>query len=117
VNLLAFLLDRLFLIVVYLINVVLSVLVIELDLLQSNLFLRKENMIYLFVLSITLLVVYLAIDFLRQWPFYREWQRTLKAENPSRVLHLQSAATKEQKAMQNLVQQNYREHANRLVNY
>lgn len=116
-NLGTFLRDRLFYILIYFVNVFFILLVIALGLLQSDLFLQKENVIYICVLSVTVLVFYLAVSYIRQLPLQREFHRAKHAPGKDGVLQLQSTVTREQGAYQALMYDNYRTYVDDLVQY
>lgn len=116
-NVWTFLRDRLFYILIYFLNVFLVLLIIQLDFLQSGLFLKKENIIYMFVLSVTVIVFYLGVSYIRQLPLQREFNRMKRASGIDRVLRLQSAANREQQAFRDALYENYREYVNDLIKY
>jgi signal transduction histidine kinase len=110
-----FLRDQLPFIGVYLFNVCVVVLVIELALLQANQSLGKENIVYLFVLSLFFLVVFLIASFIRRLPFYREVSRGNRKFGD--VLNVESAVTYEQRALQDVLHDNYRSYVEELEAY
>lgn len=112
-----FLADRVPYIAVYLFNIALVVLVIELDLLLRDVSLNAGNLTYIAVLSIAGVALYLVIDYIRQRSFYRELNDLNGRQEMDDVLHLQSAVTREQQALQRLVHDNYRRYADRLTQY
>lgn len=116
-NLLSFLRDRLSYIIIYFVGSGLTVLVIELDLFQSGLFLHSQNIFYIFVLSLTVLVLFLAIDYLRQLPFYREMRKAGDRLTFEHVLKIEDAVTAEQKIMMQLIHGQYRRYMMELVQY
>lgn len=116
-NLFTYLRDRLFYIVVYFISTCLAVLVIILDPFQSNLQLHKQNIFYIFVLSLTVLVLFLAIDYLRQLPFYREVRKVRDIKRLDDVLKIETPVTAEQKLFKQFLQRQYRRYIKELVQY
>ncbi|WEG11839.1 sensor histidine kinase [Pullulanibacillus sp. KACC 23026] len=112
-----FLKDRLLYILVYFISISLSILVIQLDWLQSGNALGFSNILYIYILSLAVLIIYLAISYLNQMPFYRELKRARADESLERVIGLQSALTKEQLHFQELAQSTYQSFREELVRY
>ncbi len=106
-----FLKDRLFFIVIYFSSLAVTLLVIQLDLLQSHLYIHKENIGYILVLSVFLILMYLIISFLRQSHYYRQINRIMKTKGLERTTGLDGAVTAEQKHYQDLFHDLYRDYA------
>ncbi|MBW7458916.1 hypothetical protein K0U00_33200, partial [Paenibacillus sepulcri] len=114
----AFLADRWGYMFLYVLNTGLMVLVVDLDFLELGVSLRTGNIIYIFVLSFALLALFLTIDYLRQRPYYRRMLAiSQEHESIEQILNLQDGATREQRAMEQLVLDNYGQYASRLAAY
>ncbi|GAA3410263.1 sensor histidine kinase [Paenibacillus hodogayensis] len=113
-----FLADRLGYIVIYLFNLLLVVLVIQLELSAQRSALGLDVLLYAGLLSIVGLTVCLLIDYVRCRPFYRQLDRLLQnGMNLDDAVGLQEAATREQQAMQTLLQAQYGKYIERLEQY
>lgn len=110
-----FLRDRLPFIGLYLFNVCIVVLVIELAGLQAHQSLGKANILYLFVLSLFFLVVFLIVSFIRRLPFYREIHGGERKFGD--ILNVESAVTREQRVLQHRLHENYQGYVEELESY
>lgn len=107
--------DRFPYIGLYLFNVCIVILVIELAGLQTGWSLGKANIIYLFVLSLFFLIVFLVASLIRRLPFYHEVGRKERAFGD--VLNIESAVSGEQRVLQNRLHDNYQGYVAELESY
>lgn len=112
-----FLRDRLIMILIYFLSIGLAILVIQLDVLQTGLFIHTENIVYLFILAFVLLILYLVVSYARQLTYYRELNRIKKAKGLDRIIGLQSAVTQEQKYVQGLFRETYKDYIQSLNHF
>lgn len=116
VNLRSYLLDRTGLVVLFMGNLVLTLTAVSLGILQQGVSLRWTDLAYLVMLSAAVLMVYLAIGYLRRRAFYREIGAV--EAGPAEleaVLRLQSAVDREEQALQQLLHGHYRANAEELL--
>ncbi|MCS7459876.1 sensor histidine kinase [Paenibacillus doosanensis] len=104
----SFLLDRMAYVTVYIANIVLVMIVMELALLPQGMSLQKGNMLYIAVLALAGVMIFLLIDYARQ----RAYFGTLKAirgqsEPLDRLAGLPDGVTREQTMTMELLRQLY----------
>lgn len=117
-NLKSFLLDRVFYIAAYVLNVVFILLVVQLGLLEAGTTLSRENVLYLIVLSVVVLTLLLLIDYGRQRGFYKRMNRLLESDtNAENVSLLQGARTREQNGFREMMEWQYRHYTEQLAQY
>ncbi|WP_282938871.1 sensor histidine kinase [Paenibacillus sp. RC67] len=110
--------DRMGYIVIYLVNILFVLLVVELAILPQGVSLQTDNLIYIFILSISGIVIFLLIDYVRQ----RDYFLKLKAirSNPDRmerISNLPLGLKREQTIMIDLLHQLHGGYEDRLVQY
>lgn len=117
-NLISYIIDRLPFVAVYFINVIILLIIVQLDMLQSNQSLEWGNVAYFFILSSCILLSFLIIGYLRRRPFYREIndlrQNVSSIED---VLNVESSLTTEQAVFQDLLHEGYRQYVKELADY
>ena len=110
-----FLSDRLGYLVVFALNTLLVVVVVQLDLARQGASLRLGNISYLAVLSACGLLVHLLIDYARSRAYYRELAAAAREDGGlERALLLRSMATREQRLVQEALERAYRSYADAL---
>lgn len=105
-----FIKDRISFIGLYFFSLFLTLLIIQLDLLQSNLYIHNENIFYIGILAGFILFLYLIASYVRQTGFFRQVNRIQKAKGLDRITGLNSAVTREQKMLQTLLHDLYRDY-------
>lgn len=116
-NVWTYLKDRLSYVFIYLFSQVLIILVVFLALSQKNQKLEPANIEYMILLSLTVLVFFLAIDFLRQLPYYKELQRVQKRSGIEKALQVDSGVKEEQKVLQKLFSDQYSAYLRQLSDF
>jgi signal transduction histidine kinase len=114
----SFLVDRIGYVAIYLFNLLLVMVVVELDLRGQDAGLGRENMLYIALLSVVGVALYLIVDYVRSRPFHRQLD-SLGAPGAELedALRLHGAVTREQQAMQRLVADSYGKYMERLEQY
>lgn len=118
-NFRTFLLDRLSFIAVYFVNTGLGLLVINLGVLQRGTKLDLSNNLYIALLSLFFMALFLGIGYGRRRQFYRQIREAVGPAGQSRrledALRIQSAANREEAALQQLLHELYRANAEELL--
>jgi signal transduction histidine kinase len=110
-----FAVDRIGYLAVYLANLLLVVLVVELDLLGQHASLSRDNVLYIALLSVIGITLYLVVDYIRSRPFHRQLDRLSDPDTELEdALLLHGAVTREQQAMQRIAVDSYRKYIERL---
>ncbi|WP_171649806.1 sensor histidine kinase [Paenibacillus foliorum] len=113
-----FIMDRLLYIVIFLVNVVLILLVISLDLLQSAILIEKGNIIYIFVLSLVGLSLFLMIDYASKKAYFNQLTRlNQEGEDVEASVVLSGAANREQQQVQDLMHARHRLYSDQLTQH
>lgn len=113
-----FLADRVGFIAVYMLNVLLIVLVVELDFLGQQASLNSGNLAYIAALSVVGLSLYLTVSYVRNRPFLRRLDTLGDSDSAIEdVLLLQGAVTREQQAMERIMAVSYGKYIERLDQY
>ena len=107
-NVKSFLIVRLVYITAYVLNIILVLLVVQLGLFENDASLSMGNVLYLVLLSGTVLILLLLIDYVRQHRFYKSVNRFLHSDSTrDDISLLQGARTQEQRAMQRMIEWQY----------
>ncbi|TLS49186.1 HAMP domain-containing histidine kinase [Paenibacillus antri] len=110
-----FLADRLGYIVLFLLNTLLAVLVVQLDLARQGASLLLGNVAYLIVLSACGLAAFLLYDYARNRAYYRELEAASREEGGlERALLVRSRGTTEQRLVREALERAYRTYADAL---
>jgi signal transduction histidine kinase len=118
-NLRTYLADRWAYLLLYFVNTGLVLLVVNLGVLQRNMRLGWTENAYILLLSLFLMGLYLGAGYARNRLFYRQIRDTLNRQEKlprlEDVLRIQSAASREQAALQQLLHDHYRINAEELL--
>lgn len=112
-----FLRDRIGFIAIYFINVGLAVLIMGLSMLQQNMQVANGNILYIFILSCLLLVIYLTISYIRQRPLYQSYRLAISQHHPEHVWKVRHAKTYEQQAFMQLLHKRHQAYMKDIVRY
>jgi len=113
-----FLMDRFGVIVLFLLNTLLTVTVVQLDLLYQGASLEYGNIGYIALLSTVLLTACLLVDYARKRAYYRELENIIdRPYELEQALTLTSGATREQRKVQQAMAGLYRVFADTLAQY
>lgn len=113
-----FISDRLGYLIVYLVNIMLVLLVMQLALLPQGVSLKQDNIVYILILSVSGVGIYLLIDYVRQREYFHKL--TAVKQNPEpmdRISNLPAGLKKEQMVMIDLLHQLHSGYEDRLVQY
>ncbi|WP_048601769.1 sensor histidine kinase [Rubeoparvulum massiliense] len=111
--------DRLAYLVFPFINIILVLTVIFLAMLEQNVWIGWGNLFYLFLLTIVLLGIVIAVDYFRLRPFYRRLNHALdsKQMGMDAILQLSDPVSEEQQAFNHVINQNYQHYIAELDRY
>ncbi|WP_028551060.1 sensor histidine kinase [Paenibacillus sp. UNC451MF] len=113
-----FLSDRIGYVIIYLVNIFLVLLVVQLDLLQQKVSVQLDNILYIFILSISGVALYLIIDYVRQRDYFLKLKAVRNNPEPmDRISNLPYGLKREQTMMIDLLHQLHSGYEDRLVQY
>lgn len=114
--------DRLVSLVLFIAGTLLVLAVVYLSVLSLRLNLPTGDMLYMFVLSMAAACLYLLIEYMRQRTYLRQLSRAVDASQRDKpkleeVHNIQSAVTREQQIVQELLHNQYKQFTNELNRY
>lgn len=112
-----YLIDRLLYILFYFISIVLVIVIMSLDSINRDIGLNIGNILYAILISIAMLIVFLAIDYLRKREVYRAINRGLERDESDYIFNMPDRANREHRAFKKLLTKNYMHYENTLDSY
>ncbi|PWV92084.1 signal transduction histidine kinase [Paenibacillus cellulosilyticus] len=115
----SFVLDRLPYIIAFYIALIFAILVISLELHRDSSMPNFSNLLYIIVLATAVIFGWLAWDYARQRSYYRQVADMLAADKPTSLsmVSVRDGVTREQLAMQHLLEQQHKAFADELADY
>ena len=112
-----YILDRLLYILFYFISIALVIVIMSLDSINRDIELNIENILYAILISIVMLIAFLAIDYLRKRQVYRAITRGLERDNFDYIFNMPDRANREHRAFKKLLTKNHMYYENTLDSY
>ena len=112
-----YILDRLLYILFYFISIALVIVIMSLDSINRDIELNIENILYAILISIVMLIAFLAIDYLRKRQVYRAITRGLERDNFDYIFNIPDRANREHRAFKKLLTKNHMYYENTLDSY
>lgn len=115
----SFLLDRLPYIAAFYVALVFVILVMSLEFHRDSYTPNVSNLLYIAILATVVALGWLAWDYARQRPYYRQVADMIAADKPTAlsIMRVQGGVTREQLAVQRLLEQQHKAFADELADY
>jgi len=110
--------DRIGYLIVYFINTLLIILTMNLTLIISHVHVTRGNILYAFLISTVLFIIFMIYDYLRMKPFYSYLNRALDGKGDlDSILNISETRTEEQAIFNQILEESYRGYADKLAKY
>lgn len=112
-----YLVDRLLYILFYFISIALVIIIISLDSINKNNDLNIGNILYAILISLVMLIAFLAIDYFRKREVYKSINRGLERDEFDYIFNMPDRANREHRAFKKLLTKNHMYYENTLDKY
>ena len=117
-NFINYLKDRIGYIVAFFANTLLIILVMYLTLIIDHRKISKENILYAFLISLSLFLFFIAYDYLKNRPFYKYLNKASSSSNDlDSILSIAEAKTYEQVMYNKILNETYKSYSDKLSKY
>lgn len=117
-NFIYYLKDRIGYIVAFFANTLLIILVMYLTLIIDHRKVSKENILYAFLISLSLFLFFIAYDYLKNRPFYKYLNKSSSSSNDlDSILSIAEAKTYEQVMYNKILNETYKSYSDKLSKY
>lgn len=117
-NFFKYLKDRIAYLIVYFINTLLIILTMNLTLIINHKDVTTENILYAFLISSVLFIIFMTYDYLRMKPFYNYLNKAVDAKDDlDSILNVSETRNHEQEMFNQILQESYRSYADKLAKY
>lgn len=117
-NFIYYLKDRIGYIVAFFANTLLIILVMYLTLIIDHRKVSKENILYAFLISLSLFLFFIAFDYLKNRPFYKYLNKASSSSNDlDSILSIAEAKTYEQVMYNKILNETYKSYSDKLSKY
>lgn len=117
-NFIYYLKDRIGYIVAFFANTLLIILVMYLTLIIDHRKVSKENILYAFLISLSLFLFFIAYDYLKNRPFYKYLNKASSSSNDlDSILSIAEAKTYEQVMYNKILNETYKSYSDKLSKY
>jgi len=110
--------DRIGYLVAYFINTLLIILAMNLTLIINHKDVSTGNVLYAFLISSVLFIIFMIYDYLRMKPFYNYLNKAVEGKGDlDSILNISETRTQEQAMFNQILQESYRGYADKLAKY
>jgi len=110
--------DRIGYLVIYFLNTLLIILTMNLTLIINHKDVSTGNILYAFLISSVLFIIFMTYDYLRMKPFYNYLNKAVEGKGDlDSILNISETRTQEQAMFNQILQESYRGYADKLAKY